>query len=65
MLAQYIGRFHRLHAAKREVLVHDYVDRAVPVLMRMSEKCVRGYESLGYAVERPALPCPRPTATTC
>ncbi len=53
-LAQYVGRLHRLHAAKREVLVHDYVDRAVPALMRMSEKRVRGYESLGYAVERPA-----------
>ena len=53
-LAQYVGRLHRLHAAKREVLVHDYVDRAVPALMRMSEKRLRGYESLGYTVERPA-----------
>ena len=52
-LAQYVGRLHRLHAAKREVLVHDYVDGAVPVLMRMSGKRVRGYESLGYSVERP------------
>ena len=53
-LAQYVGRLHRLHAAKREVLVHDYVDGAVPALRRMSEKRVRGYESLGYTVERPA-----------
>ena len=53
-LAQYVGRLHRLHAAKREVLVHDYVDGAMPVLRRMSEKHVRGYESLGYTVERPA-----------
>ena len=53
-LAQYVGRLHRLHAAKREVLVHDYVDGAVPALMRMSEKRVRGYESLGYTVDRPA-----------
>ena len=53
-LAQYVGRLHRLHAAKREVVVHDYVDGAVPALMRMSEKRVRGYESLGYSVERPA-----------
>ncbi len=52
-LAQYVGRLHRLYAAKREVLVHDYVDGAVPALMRMSEKRVRGYESLGYTVERP------------
>ncbi|MYE59270.1 MAG: DEAD/DEAH box helicase [Alphaproteobacteria bacterium] len=54
-LAQYVGRLHRLHAAKREVLVHDYVDGAVPALRRMSEKRVRGYGSLGYAVERPAV----------
>ena len=53
-LAQYVGRLHRLHVAKREVLVHDYVDDAVPALMRMSEKRVRGYESLGYSVERSA-----------
>ena len=53
-LAQYVGRLHRLHAAKREVLVHDYVDGAVPALRRMSEKRVRGYESLGYTVEKPA-----------
>ena len=53
-LAQYVGRLHRLHAAKREVVVHDYVDGAVPALMRMSEKRVRGYESLGYSVERSA-----------
>ena len=39
-LAQYVGRLHRLHAAKREVVVHDYVDGAVPALMRMSEKRV-------------------------
>ena len=57
-LAQYVGRLHRLHAAKREVLVHDYVDRAVPTLMRMSEKRVRGYESLGYTVERPGAASP-------
>ena len=57
-LAQYVGRLHRLHAAKREVVVHDYVDGAVPALMRMSEKRVRGYESLGYSVERPpAMTC--------
>ena len=50
-LAQYAGRLHRLHPAKREVIVHDYVDREVPLLRRMSEKRIRGYRSLGYAVE--------------
>ena len=50
-LAQYVGRLHRLHPAKREVLVYDYVDDAVLALRRMSAKRVRGYTSLGYSVE--------------
>ena len=50
-LAQYVGRLHRLHPEKREVLVYDYVDDAVPLLRRMSEKRVLGYRSLGYSVE--------------
>ena len=52
-LAQYVGRLHRLHPAKREVLVYDYVDDAVPTLQRMAQKRVQGYHSLGYSVERP------------
>ena len=52
-LAQYVGRLHRLHPSKREVLVYDYVDEAVPALRRMSKKRVQGYRSLGYSVERP------------
>ena len=52
-LAQYVGRLHRLHPAKREVLVYDYVDEAVPALRRMTDKRIRGYRSLGYSVERP------------
>lgn len=51
-LAQYVGRLHRLHPAKREVLVYDYVDDVVPTLRRMSERRIRGYGSLGYSVER-------------
>ncbi len=51
-LTQYVGRLHRLHPAKREVLVYDYVDEVVPMLRRMSEKRIRGYGSLGYSVER-------------
>ena len=52
-LAQYVGRLHRLHPGKREVLVYDYLDEAVPTLDRMGHKRIKGYESLGYAVERP------------
>ncbi len=29
-LAQYAGRLHRLHAAKREVIIYDYVDGMIP-----------------------------------
>ena len=49
-LAQYVGRLHRLYPAKREVVVYDYVDEAVPVLKRMSEKRLGGYKSLGYSI---------------
>ena len=52
-LAQYVGRLHRIHPEKREVLVYDYFDDAVPVLRRMAAKRIRGYENLGYTVETP------------
>jgi superfamily II DNA or RNA helicase len=60
-LAQYVGRLHREHAGKREVVVHDYVDAAVPVLTRMAAKRQVGYRGLGYVVEAlgrdpPAVP---------
>jgi superfamily II DNA or RNA helicase len=50
-LAQYVGRLHREHAGKGEVVVHDYVDAAVPVLTRMAAKRQVGYRGLGYVVE--------------
>lgn len=50
-LAQYVGRLHRRHARKRDVLVVDYVDGAVPVLARMAAKRRAGYRTLGYAME--------------
>lgn len=48
-LIQYAGRLHRLHKAKQEVRIFDYVDREVPVLWRMFQKRLRGYRALGYA----------------
>ena len=30
-LAQYVGRLHREHDGKKDVLVVDYVDQTVPV----------------------------------
>ena len=49
-LAQYVGRLHREHHAKREVVVYDYVDSGVPMLARMALKRQSGYRSLGYEV---------------
>ncbi len=50
-LAQYVGRLHRRHAGKTDVLVVDYVDAAVPVLARMAAKRRAGYRTLGYTIE--------------
>ena len=47
-LAQYVGRLHRQHAGKSDVLVFDYVDESVPVLARMAAKRRAGYRTLGY-----------------
>jgi len=48
-LIQYTGRLHRLHPAKKEIQIFDYVDREVPMLLRMFEKRLRGYRAIGYA----------------
>ena len=47
-LVQYAGRLHRLHEGKKEVRIYDYVDQNVPMLMRMYEKRLKGYRSMGY-----------------
>jgi len=49
-LAQYVGRLHRLHHAKTEVRIYDYVDNNVPMLAKMSERRKAGYKSLGYTM---------------
>ena len=48
-LVQYSGRLHRLHPAKKEVRVYDYVDREIPMLLRMFEKRLPTYRAIGYA----------------
>jgi len=60
-LQQYVGRLHRLHDNKRQVIVYDYVDDLVPVLCKMYEKRVRGYEAGGYKIEN-GEPEPLPQA---
>jgi superfamily II DNA or RNA helicase len=49
-LVQYAGRLHRLHEGKREVRIYDYVDQNVPILMRMYEKRLKGYRTIGYTI---------------
>jgi len=44
-LAQYVGRLHRQHNGKTEVLVVDYVVEMVPVLAHMAAKRRTGYSA--------------------
>jgi len=48
ILSQYAGRLHRLHDSKNEVRIYDYVDQNCPMLSRMFERRLKGYEALGY-----------------
>jgi len=48
-LIQYSGRLHRRYPAKTEVRIYDYVDRHVPMLLRMFEKRLATYRAIGYA----------------
>ena len=47
-LAQYAGRLHRLHSAKKEVRIYDYADLNVLMLARMHQKRLKGYSAIGY-----------------
>ena len=51
-LQQYAGRLHRLHENKRIVQVYDYVDINVPMLMRMYDKRLKGYNAIGYNIHK-------------
>jgi superfamily II DNA or RNA helicase len=60
-LTQYVGRLHRLRTGKSEVRVYDYLDKQVPVLVRMFERRSKAYRALGYerddaSSEQPQLP---------
>jgi superfamily II DNA or RNA helicase len=52
-LTQYAGRLHRLNAAKKEVIIYDYVDFEVPMLARMYAKRRTGYKAIGYEIALP------------
>ena len=49
-LAQYVGRIHRQFNGKERVTVYDYVDQTLPMLRRMFQKRVKGYEAMGYSL---------------
>ena len=49
-LQQYVGRLHRLHSNKREVIVYDYTDDGVPLLAAMFKRRLKGYETAGYSL---------------
>jgi superfamily II DNA or RNA helicase len=52
-LTQYAGRLHRLNAAKKEVIIYDYVDFEVPVLAKMHARRRTGYKAIGYEIVLP------------
>ena len=56
-IVQYAGRLHRLHPAKEDVRIIDYVDSRVPMLQRMFEKRLRGYRALGYVRDESPPEC--------
>ncbi len=47
---QYAGRLYRLHDNKKVVRIYDYVDVNVPMLTRMYNKRLKGYNAIGYSV---------------
>jgi superfamily II DNA or RNA helicase len=50
-LAQYAGRLHRLHEAKKEVIIYDYADLQVPMLAKMYDRRRTGYKAIGYELD--------------
>ena len=58
LIAQYVGRLHRLHEGKTEVRVYDYADLNVPMLARMFDRRCAGYEAVGYTVLIPGSAVP-------
>ncbi len=52
-LTQYAGRLHRLNAAKKDVIIYDYVDFEVPVLAKMYARRRAGYKAIGYEIALP------------
>lgn len=51
IIEQYAGRINRDYAGKNEVVIMDYVDENVPMLMNMYRRRKTAYRSIGYRIE--------------
>ena len=49
-LQQYVGRLHRFHEEKKDIIVNDYVDHKVPILNKMFHKRLKKYKAMGYII---------------
>lgn len=49
-VVQYLGRLHREHKDKKNILIYDYVDQKVSVLARMYQKRLKTYAAMGYEI---------------
>jgi superfamily II DNA or RNA helicase len=49
-LQQYVGRLHRLHDQKKDIIVYDYADLNISVLNKMHQKRLKKYHAIGYIV---------------
>jgi superfamily II DNA or RNA helicase len=49
-LQQYVGRLHRTHEQKQDIIVNDYVDQRVPLLNKMFQKRLKKYRAMGYII---------------
>lgn len=50
VLAQWVGRLHRVAEGKSEVIAMDYVDLDIPMFDREWRKRMRAYRKLGYQI---------------
>ena len=55
VLTQYAGRLHRTHDMKKEVIIYDYADLEVPMLIKMYRRRLAGYKAIGYEIAEQKL----------
>ncbi len=50
-LQQYAGRLHRSHYLKKEIRIYDYIETNNPKLLRMWQKRLSTYNTMGYFID--------------